>query len=644
MHTNKLVFLPVLLLLLAVIPYLPGLGGPYFFDDYTNLLGNAYVRVVSLDFSSLYQAAFSMSAGPLQRPVAMASFAINHYFAGSFDNVVAFKLVNIFIHFLNGVLVYCLAFLVLNELLPKPATTKRKTTVIVSAAVVALLWMIHPIQLSSVLYVVQRMTELAGTFTLLALIAYLKGRLYVRAGQSRHAAIAFVFAFVVFWPLGLYSKEIALLMPIFMLVLDYVVFFREWPWKKWSSLSHTAKYIVLCSLAVLVLLCLVAVIAYAMPGYAMRNFTLVERALTQPRVLLFYLSLILIPRVDAFGLFHDDIPLSTGLFTPWTTLPAIIGIVALPVVAFATRKRYPLLSLGLLWFCVGHLLESTVFSLEMVYEHRNYLPSLGVFFVILEAFRQLQRLLNPRILRAAAVLVLIAFATITAVRASQWSSEADMAYYEAIHHPRSAASQSRYASLLLTEGRFGESLVVARRAAELAPNEPSYLMGIVAVVVSRGGKIDTTDLETIDRLLESRPLSAPTLYELSEISNCVTRNCTRMQPYLQRWTSAMLRNPGKKDVSYSYFLLGRALLGQDRPNDAVEAYKRAYELDNNFMHPLLDLVELYLYYGKPDYADAILAQARIVNTRSVHKRDAEIERLAGKIADHKQKTSRRTPG
>jgi protein O-mannosyl-transferase len=540
--------------------------------------------------------------------------------------------------------VYWFAYLVLNELSPKQVGAKRKTALVMSAGAVSLLWLIHPIQLSSVLYVVQRMTELAGSFTLLALIAYVKGRVFLRAGQPRLALAAFALAFALFWPLGLYSKEIALLAPVFMLVVDYVVFPREWPWKKWAALSRPVKYGVIACVTVLALVFLAAVIAYAQPGYAMRNFTMLERVLTQPRVLFFYLSLILVPRLDAFGLFHDDIPLSTGLFSPWTTLPAAAGIIALVIAAVVARRRYPLLSLGLLWFYAGHLLESTVFSLEMVYEHRNYLPSLGIFFVLLEGFRQLRPLVNRDLARAAVALVFIGFGTITVLRSSQWSSEANMAHYEALHRPQSAASQSRYANLLLTEGRLAESLVVARRAVDLAPNEPSHLMGIVAVVVSRGGKMSAADLDTIDQLLASRPLSASTLYELSEISNCVTRNCTKMQPYLQRWTQAMLRNPGKKDVSYSYFLLGRALLGQGRADDAVEAYKRAYELDNNFLHPLLDLVELYLYYGRPDYAEAILSQIRAVNARSVHKRDSEIARLAGKIADQKQKMPKRAPG
>ncbi len=46
--------------------------------------------------------------------------------------------------------------------------------------------------------------------------------------------------------------------------------------------------------------------------------------------------------------------------------------------AFLLRRRYPLLLLAVLFFLVGHSMESTLIPLEMVYEHRNYLPGMLV--------------------------------------------------------------------------------------------------------------------------------------------------------------------------------------------------------------------------------------------------------------------------
>jgi hypothetical protein len=113
-------------------------------------------------------------------------------------------------------------------------------------------------------------------------------------------------------------------------------------------------------------------------GYDLRPFSLVERLMSEGRILWFYLGLMVAPRMAAFGLYHDDIAVSTGLFSPWTTLPALLGLAGLAWLAWRVRKSAPLAAFGIAWFLIGHSLESTVLPLELAHEHRNYLPLLGV--------------------------------------------------------------------------------------------------------------------------------------------------------------------------------------------------------------------------------------------------------------------------
>jgi hypothetical protein len=47
------------------------------------------------------------------------------------------------------------------------------------------------------------------------------------------------------------------------------------------------------------------------------------------------------------------------------------------ILSILWRKRFPIVAFAVLWFLVGHSLESTVFPLEIIHEHRNYLPALG---------------------------------------------------------------------------------------------------------------------------------------------------------------------------------------------------------------------------------------------------------------------------
>ena len=187
---------------------------------------------------------------------------------------------------------------------------------------------------------------------------------------------------IAFGILGLYSKETAILLPVFVLLLELLLFGNERPWSFWKQLTKRTQRILTAFITLMAIAGFFGAISYALPGYENRYFSLGERLLTETRVLCFYLSLILVPRIDQFGLYHDDIALSTSLLTPWTTLPSLLAIAVLLVTAATLRKQHPLLSLGILWFFAAHLLESSIFPLEIAHEHRNYIASIGVLLIV----------------------------------------------------------------------------------------------------------------------------------------------------------------------------------------------------------------------------------------------------------------------
>src|SRR3989344_3690419 len=424
-------FLKLLLLasrpVLGALVYLPGKSGPLVFDDASNLLNNSYVQITSLDVETLYRASFSLEAGPLKRPVSMLSFALNYYFAGSFNDSTSFKLTNIAIHAVNGLLLFWMLSLIFLRLthLQSPAKAHaviNHDTYLVLASIIALLWVMHPMQLTSVLYLVQRMTALSGLFTLLALICYLSGRLRMIAGKPGGAGLI-LWGTVIFGALGMFSKENAVLLPVFMLVLELTLFSTEQPWRKWHKLPVNMKRVLVLTGIVTSLAVLGWAINYFLPKYVVRNFGMGERLLTESRVLFYYLSLILVPRLDEFSLFHDDVELSTSLLSPWTTLPSIAGIVFLLAVAYLTRRRQPLLSLGIFWFFAGHLLESTILPLELAHEHRNYLPSLGPILVVVHCIDAFYVKLQRRWLWGILPLLVAIFAGLGFIRATQWSND-----------------------------------------------------------------------------------------------------------------------------------------------------------------------------------------------------------------------------
>ena len=115
--------------------------------------------------------------------------------------------------------------------------------------------------------------------------------------------------------------------------------------------------------------------------YDIRYFTLWERLLTQPRVVIFYLSQIFYPIPTRLSITHD-IDIYTSILQPWTTIPALLMVTLLIGAGILLMRKRPLISFGILFFFLTHLIESTILPIELIFEHRNYLPSLFLFLPI----------------------------------------------------------------------------------------------------------------------------------------------------------------------------------------------------------------------------------------------------------------------
>lgn len=423
--------------------YWPGLHGAFFFDDGPSILLAPGVRFDEFSWESLRRAWLSGGAGPSGRPIAQLSFALNYNFNGF--SPLAFKSTNLAIHATCGVLVLGLAR---NLLLAVTPTISLKQASFISGAI-AVSWVLHPIQLLPVLHAVQRMTGLSALFLLAAFCLHIGGR--VRGG--RKGTIQLMIAWVGLWPLSCLSKETGLLFPGYVLA--------------WELLIHRSTLARIDTFArVLTVLSAVGALAlstylvsssaqWLWAGYDLRSFSMAERVLTEGRVLWFYLGLIFLPRLSSFGLYHDDIEISTGWLAPWTTLPAALALLALMFLAWYLRKRSPLVAFGIVWFFIGHSMESTVLPLEIAHEHRNYLPLFGVLLATAGGLSM--ALQSPQLLSIAAKrgilagggLVLLALTVITALRSYQFGNEIRRTQMAAQDHPRSALSQYEAGSTLV---------------------------------------------------------------------------------------------------------------------------------------------------------------------------------------------------
>ncbi|WP_202948890.1 tetratricopeptide repeat protein [Polaromonas sp. CF318] len=528
--------------LLAAI-YWPGLHGNFFFDDGPSITLADGVRLETLSSESLRQALASGGAGPSGRPVAQLSFALNHYFSGF--NPFAFKATNLAIHFACGLLVLALSRRLLGTARP---LAQQRNLLIASGAVTAL-WLLHPIQLLPVLHAVQRMTSLSAFFLLAALLLHIRGR----ESAGRVAAAWLLLAWTVFWPLSCLSKESGLLFPVFVLAWELLV--------RRNSVGHLDRFA--RGLMALTALLLAAGLAYALSaraqwlwaGYQLRPFSLTERLLTESRVLWFYLDLIVAPNLKAFGLYHDDFVVSTGLLTPWTTLPALLGLAGLALLAWWTRRRAPLVALGILWFLIGHALESTVLPLELVHEHRNYLPVLGILMVAGWALTlALERQGTHRrigVMLAAAALGYSLL--VTALRSHQFGEEVRRTQVEARNHPSSARAQHEAGVSLagLPEAALRDSPTYAlarthyETAGKLDPNLKMSWLGLIHLSCQAGMPAKQADVDELARRLRQTPFApgdTGVLYNLKEMSIAGSICLTRVET--DAVFAAALANPG----------------------------------------------------------------------------------------------------
>jgi tetratricopeptide (TPR) repeat protein len=446
----------VLLLLACLIflAYSNTFHSPWILDDYQNILDDAHIRLTNLDGDSLWKPIKASMAGErLNRPLARLTFALNWYFGGS--DTWGYHLVNISIHVLCAFFI----FLTVMALQRTPRGDTGRCDPYLMSLLAAVLWAVNPVQTQAVTYIVQRMAALAGLFYVLGIYAYIQGRLRVTmVGRITGFGVCLACFF-----LGVGSKENAVMLPLALGLVEMLFFqdnHRSMSRRLW--LFSTASVV-----AVVLLIGLLLVLPdrfFSVFNYDNRHFTLGERLLTQPRIILFYLSLLFYPTAFRLSLEHDVV-LSTSFFQPWTTLPSIVIILALVMLAVVKAKDWPYVSFAILFFFINHAIESSAIPLELVFEHRNYLPSMFLFVpiayglgCILEYYRKQKRGMHA-VLSAFIALVITSLGIGTFVRNQAWESPDSLWEDAALKAPASSRPLA-YVALLQTERPHGADLAL----------------------------------------------------------------------------------------------------------------------------------------------------------------------------------------
>ena len=432
--------------------YWPGLQGPLLLDDFANL---ATLDKLDLqrDFSG--DVVSGNTAGPLGRPIAMASFVLEALYLDY--GVPGQKRLGLFIHLVNAclVLVLCLRLL-------RAAGMRHPLWF---AGLTAGLWLSAPLLLSTTLYVVQRMTLLAAMFSLIALCSYCIARDRNLAGKR---SLSWWLLALVGTACALLSKENGVLTLPMMTAIEIFVYgfkSREPIPRRLLQGGH-ARVLLVPLMGLLAILVLRPEVVLG--GYNFREFSLIERLLTEARILWMYQAQLLWPNVHTLGLYQDDVVISTGLRQPLSTLIALgAWLVVVPgIVASVIWRRGRLLAFGASFFLIGHALESTIFPLELYFEHRNYLPSLGIWFALVALLAQLQQrwpVLRDWIL-VGLVTVLLRNVVLLGSQAVIWSDRHLLHMEAANYHPHSARALLELAQVYAYDHNLESALDLLNRA------------------------------------------------------------------------------------------------------------------------------------------------------------------------------------
>lgn len=540
-----------LTLVVTWLIYRPGLRGGFVFDDFANLPVLGYYGRVD-NWKAFWLYLTSGSADPTGRPLALLSFLLdaNTWPADPYR----FKRTGVLLHLLNGALLTWLLFKLGR------ATGRADANAALAAVLGAALWLLHPLMLSTTLYVIQRETVLAATFVLIGLLGHAAGRELAARNRLSGVWLA-TLSISVCTPLALLCKANGVLLPLLVLLLETVLLSPVLP----VTGARTRRAFAIYRFALLVVPSVALAIFLGWEAYKgfvegmppTRPWTLGERLLTEARIVIGYFVLLWLPRAFSPGLFNDNVSASSGLFSPPETLICVLAIVFLAAGAWRFRGRRPVLAGAILFFLAGHLLESTVIPLELYFEHRNYLPAVLLFWPLALWISEPRKALHGSVgvrlrhLRLAlAIFLPLMLSLLTLLGAELWGDVRDQALVWAMRNPHSPRAQVTAAQIERARGENAAALVRLRRALDEKPNELQIVLNLLGAQCDAGA-ITGADVERAAYALRTTPtpgrLGGDWFIHSLEIAK--EGSCPGLTlDVLDRLLEASAENPRAKDI------------------------------------------------------------------------------------------------
>jgi hypothetical protein len=569
--------------------YWPGLTSGFYLDDTPNLKALSGINNIDQLLNFLFN-------NETHRVLSYLSF-VPQQNAWSSNNPFPIKLFNLFIHLINSCLVYYLALII-----SKSKSINNSNAVIIST-ITALLWSLSPININTVLYAIQRMTLLSGMCVLLASIYFLT-RVSDKQNLSYWLKSAIIILFL--YVIGILFKENAILIGVHLLVILFTIK-NGHPIPRWWTtailiipITSTVIYILLSNKL----------------SYNGRDFTLIQRLLTEPIILFDYLRKILFSLPQDISIFYDDYAYIQSISSKPSILFYIFFIIASISLSIFFRKKYPIAAFCTLWFFGGHLLESTIIPLELYFEHRNYIPAIGVYFGIaflLITHKQYRVILLPLL----TVILINAFIT-SHLEINSWRNKEQFAKDAIIDHPLSTRAIQVASEHYLSVGDIHKSSYLVKHAhANIKPYSSHLLYLILMKCLDPRIEIDAwptikneIDILPYDRYLEK---STHDLFTVLQQGECQYLSWANYNELLQLLSA---KAPKQK---INYYLMHIVFMHQ-RKQDTTTALNtvRMMNINNGTIDQGFFKVAMLLEYEQNTEAKQAFTQlkARFENTKA----------------------------
>lgn len=572
---------------------------PFYFDSIYHIEEKTNLKMTEFSVTALLEAMRSdVGSEKIYRPISGISLAMTHYFFGL--STWAYRAGNLLIHFLASLALLFLFMAVLESPKVRARAGDMPGGPLIAAMLGVALWSLHPVHTNVISYVIQRMASLSGLFVFLAVGCYIRGRSVPSGWSWGWALLALLATF-----LGIASKENAAITPLLLLVAEWVLLVPP------AGRKERRILFALAGVAALGIATLSAIKGPPLwetmqKGYALRDFTMGERLLTQAVLQVRYLTVLLVPDYRILTI-DADVPISRGLMDPPETLGSLALVTLALFLALLVRRKRPLLALSILWFFAAQAVEGTILALELYFEHRMYVPSvflyLGIAVLALRAATW--RVLARRTAVAVLVLFLAAECFATHRRTSFWANPI-LLYDDVV--AKSPGNGRAYVNLghWLIEYRRYEEAAEALDLAEKNGGDPELIAFNRGVIAFLSGDLET-GRDHMNRVLEmggsqawralrnlayDRYLSG--IPEEAELFTDTALGIKPSDPDLLLLQSKLLLAKGdhagahsalQKSLRHDAFnpdtwaALGEIALSEGKTKEAAQLYKKAVALD-----------------------------------------------------------------